>query len=97
MSPAGCGAGCRQQPAPSAPCPGKERGHRVHLNVGTCLAFLSSSFVWFSWKRVFMGNSKPACYRQMFLVSVPHLAKEMNHYLFSPQPMQEMEIKHQCF
>ena len=62
---------------------------------GTCLAFLWSSFVWFSWKRVFMGNTEPACYRQTFLVSVPHLAKEMNHYLFSLQPMQEMEIKHQ--
>ena len=35
MEPAGRGAGCRQQPASSAPRPGKERGHRVHLNVGT--------------------------------------------------------------
>lgn len=56
---------------------GKERGRGAHLNVGTCLAFLSSSFVRFSWKRVFTGNSEHACYRQMFLDSVPPLAKNV--------------------
>ena len=56
---------------------GKKWGRGAHLNVGTCLAFLSSSFVRFSWKRVFMGNSEHACCRQMCLDSGPHLVKNV--------------------